>query len=254
MAPVVDDTGRDVELRGQHAGRLEHVPSEVLLEPLAGGGLHDPVLEVVRVRRVHPRGAGLEQEGVVAPHPGGFLEVVEVAEAEEAVLPELARAIVPRAGAVREDVADGDGPLLLRIVGEVGLEGRVQVDEPPLHQLHQPDDRDHLRDRAHVVDRPSGGRDQVVELRVADALREDDLALDRHGDRETGQIVVGPDLLHVVEELLPADALAGQPRGDGQNERAPHPQGQRHPPGRDRLRHLTPPRRRRCGRRPPPPL
>ena len=71
-----------------------------------------------------------------------------VARADELVLRPVADAAL-----VAEELADGDGPRLLRELRHVALHGRVQVERAPLHELQQRDGRDGLGDRGQAVDR-----------------------------------------------------------------------------------------------------
>ena len=164
------------------------------------------------MRGVHPAGPRVVGERVVAPQLRRLLERVVVPEAEQVVGAELDAVVVPDPGGMREDVAHGDREFPLGIPGHVRLERGVEVHPSLLHQLHEADDGQHLRHRSHVVHRPASGGHAVVEFGDAHALREDDLPIHRDRDRQTRQVVVVPDLLHVVEQPLVRPALAGQGR------------------------------------------
>ena len=212
VAPIPYHPGRNIELCGEHPGRFPHVALEVFLVVHPRRRLDDPVLEIVGVRGVHPPGARTVDEGVVAPQLRRLLERVVVTEAQEIMGSELDAVVMPDPGGVREDVAHRDRERPLRIPGHVGLERRVEIHLPLLHELHETDDGQHLRDRAHVVHRPPRGGSVVLEFSVAHALGEDDLSVHRHRDGQPGQVVVVADLLHVVEQPLVGVALGRQRR------------------------------------------
>jgi hypothetical protein len=86
---------------------------------------------------------------------------------------------------------DGAAERVLRPeVAQVARDGRVEVEDAFLHELHDRDVREELRDRAHAVD--VGGREPArpVLVRPAEGGGPDDLLVLHEGDGESGDPLV----------------------------------------------------------------
>ncbi len=165
---------RVVHPRVAHAERAPHVFAHVVAVRLAGGGLDDGAEQVVAVARIAVARARLGDEVVVLEDGDGLARRLARLDAQLG----LAVDVVRDAAEVAEELAHGDGPLLLREVGDVGLHFGVEVELALLGELEDGDGRHRLRHRREPVGRLGLHRRLVFEVGVAEALHPRGAVLD----------------------------------------------------------------------------
>ncbi len=106
------------------------------------------------------------------------------------------------AGGVSEKAAEGDGygvagGGLEGGPGEVGGEGRVELDLAGFYLLHEGDGGEELGDGANGVDGGGGGGDGVVEVDGAVAFGPGEVVAEDDAGGEGGEVVVGLDAVEV---------------------------------------------------------
>ena len=179
--PVRDDFPLVLQVGRVHSGRSPDVFVHVVIEALARDVLDDAGHDVPGVGRVAVLRARLEEERVVLEDLDRGLDRVEMV-----LHVHFARVVVADSRGVGHQVADRDRVLLLREGREVRLDLGVEVDGALVHELHQRNSGDRLRDGRDPVHAVRGRRDPILDIGQARGAAPDQLAV--HGDRgrETG--------------------------------------------------------------------
>ena len=220
LGAVRDDRPHLVGADGGHARAGEDGFAHVLEVRAARGALDRGSQQVVAVGRIDVARPGLGHERIV-------LEEGEAARDAGVGLGVrgLLVAVVADAPEMPEELARRHRPRLLRVGGNVALDGRVEIQLAVLRQLEHGRRGDGLGDRGQPVHGGRAGGDAVLDVREAVALGEPERAPsgDRHrGSRDTDPGQGGGDRrLHGLDLRGRADRRPGlRPPPSGSRPRA----------------------------------
>ena len=93
------------------------------------------------------------------------------------------------AGDVAHQLARGDRPLLLGVCGDIPLNGRIEIEAPPVVQKGGGNRRQRFREGAETEARERRDRRAALDVGPAETFGPDDLAIHGDGHREARQVV-----------------------------------------------------------------